>query len=123
MSDWRPILKSQFDGEDGSFLLQLRCDNTWDRIAFDRLIAAMKSCCISSAGAEVLDRWVADGFWDTESIVRDWLSDSSSNANHSPEYFRAALELLHELSYWYFRDELPAGPGADPELFALELPD
>ena len=120
MSDWRSSLKSQFDGDDGSFLIGLRCDNTWDRDAFDRLVHGMKACCISSADSDTLDRWIADGFWDAEHSARDWLSQSDSATE---PYHHSAIELLHELAYWYFRGESPAGPECDPNSFPLTLPD
>ena len=123
MHDWRSILKSEFDAEDGSFPIQLRCSNRWDKDAFNRLAAAMKSCCIESCDDESLERWIADGFWDTESLARDWVANPSSSLVHSAEYYNAATELLHQLAYWYFRGESPAGPDADPDLMSLSLPD
>ena len=120
MADSSSSLKSQFDGDDGSFLIRLRCENTWDRDAFDRLVHAMKACCISSADSDTLDRWIADGFWDAEHSARDWISQSDSVTD---PYYQSAIELLHELAYWYFRGESPAGPDSDPNSYPLTLPD
>ena len=123
MKDWRSILKTHFDAENGSFLLNLRGENTWDRRAFDQLIHAMKSCCISSAADESLERWIAAGFLSTGASTRNWLSHSASRLNRSAEYYKAATELLFELEYWYFLGESPAGAEADPDLYSLTLPD
>lgn len=32
------ILQQEFDGEDGSFLIQLRCNFYWDKLALERLV-------------------------------------------------------------------------------------
>ncbi|WP_344978752.1 hypothetical protein [Streptosporangium fragile] len=39
------LLRREFDAEDGSFLVQLRCDLQWDRQAFSRLEQAMRRVC------------------------------------------------------------------------------
>lgn len=39
------ILRNEFAAEEGSFLLQLRVENHWDKSAFDRLTEAMFQCC------------------------------------------------------------------------------
>ena len=123
MNDWRSILKTHFDAESGSFLLNLRSENTWDRRAFDQLIHAMKSCCISTAADESLERWVAAGFWYAGTTSREWLSHPASKLNHSAAYYKAATELLFELECWYFIGESPSGAEADPDLYPLTLPD
>ncbi|WP_019520810.1 hypothetical protein [Faucicola boevrei] len=32
------ILQRKFDGENSSFLMQLRCDLYWDKLALERLV-------------------------------------------------------------------------------------
>jgi hypothetical protein len=42
--DYLSVLQHEFAGDEGSFLLQLRPDMTWDRAAFNRLTQAMFEC-------------------------------------------------------------------------------
>lgn len=126
MFEWRAVLKKHFDGQDGSFLLHLR-ENKWDRDSFNELIHAMKACCIEHCDTEAdsnqLDRWLATGFWDTETYAQMSIAHPSFRLEHSETYYKAAIGLLHELSYWYFMGESPAGPSIASEDFPLTLPE
>lgn len=39
------VLKCEFAAKDGSFLIQLHPDLTWDKEAFSKLVTAMETCC------------------------------------------------------------------------------
>jgi hypothetical protein len=57
------LLRHEFNAEDGSFLVQLRVDYHWDRIAFSRLEQTMRRVCALEESREQLDRWLAEGYW------------------------------------------------------------
>lgn len=61
--DWRAVLRHEFSAGEGSFLIRLRIDLTWDTEAFARLTAAMAECCSATAKDDELERWLAEGFW------------------------------------------------------------
>ncbi len=62
-SDWRAVLKHEFEARENSFLIQLRCGPGWDREAHQRLFVAMRECCKAHEGQTHIERWIADGFW------------------------------------------------------------
>ena len=110
MGDYEPALRHEFEGGDGSFLLQLRCGPGWDRAAFARLVAAMERCAADHAGRESLPRWVAEGFWFAECFTADW-SGHPDFPRPDAEYHGRALARLHELSFWLFTGEHPLQGG------------
>lgn len=63
MENWREVLKQEFDGEPGSFIRELRFGRGWNQAAYERLFVAMRECCKAHEGKEVVERWIADGFW------------------------------------------------------------
>lgn len=105
--DYESILRAEFDAEDGSFLIQLRCDLTWDRAAFSRLVAAMEACAGQHEGCSTLPRWIAEGFWYCSHFIADWSSHPSFPREHPPEYYEAAYERLHDLAFWFFFGQHP----------------
>lgn len=107
MQDWRPVLKSEFDAEDGSFLIQVRGNLKWDNEAFLRLITAMKACCLETKDLQSLERWQANGFWYFSTTVRDWTAHSNFPKLYSAEYYQRAYLILDELAYWFFFGEQP----------------
>jgi len=100
-------LKREYEAQDGSFLLEVRTSLRWDREVFSRLTAAMKQCCIDSAGKDVLDRWLAELFWYLSDFVRDWTMHPNFPRMYPREYYEKAYERLYNLAYWYFRGYSP----------------
>jgi hypothetical protein len=107
MDDYEPILRREFTAEDGSFLIQLRCQLTWDKAAFSRVILAMEKCAVAHQGRDVIERWIAEGFWYIEGFTKDWSTHPSFPRPHGEEYYEAAYERLSDLSYWLFVGESP----------------
>ena len=107
MAEYESILRHEFAAEDGSFLLQLRCDLTWDKAAFSRLVVAMEQCAVAHAGRDVIERWVAEGFWYLERFTQDWSIHPSFPRLHGEDYYKAAYERLGDLSYWLFVGDSP----------------
>jgi hypothetical protein len=107
MSDYKPTLRREFDAEEGTFLLRLRCDLEWDKEAFSRLVRAMEQCAVDHAGRESIERWIANGFWYTDRFVPEWSSHPGFPRPHGEWYYEAAYERLHALAYWLFFGESP----------------
>jgi len=108
--DYLTILKYEFHAEEGSFLLQLRVNLRWDKVAFDRLTKAMFMCCkhfqeeYMQAQETMLPRWLAEGFWYLSYFVKEWTSHSSweEKIAREPDYFKKAYERLFQLAFWFF---------------------
>ena len=107
MTEYEPILRHEFDAADGSFLLQLRCDLTWDRAAFSRLVLAMEQCAAAHSGRDAIERWVAEGFWYLEQFTPDWSTHPNFPRPHGDQYYEAAYQRLRDLSYWLFVGDSP----------------
>ena len=107
MDDWQGILRSEFDAEEGSFLRTIRCELAWDVDAFDRLTAAMESCCRVKAGEERIERWLAEGFWYLSWFVKDWTTHPNFPRWRVEEYYQAAYEYLDGLAFWFFVNDPP----------------
>ncbi len=104
-ASWETILRREFDGEAGSFLIRLRCELEWDTEAFSRLTAAMQACAQAHEGVDTIARWIAHGFWFVEHFARDWSSHPDFPRVHGDPYYTEACERLHDLSYWLFVGE------------------
>src|SRR5262249_57673260 len=105
MDDYERIVRREFNAEEGSFLLQLRCNYVWDKAAFSRLIIAMEKCAVAHEGRDVIARWIAEGFWYLETFVPDHSGHPAFPRPHGDEYYESAYERLHDLSYWLFVGE------------------
>jgi hypothetical protein len=114
MDDFEPILRREFDAEEGSFLLQLRCDLVWDKAAFSRLVAAMEKCAVGHEGRQVIARWIAEGFWYLEKFVPEHCGHPAFPRRHGDEYYESAYERLRDLSYWLFVGESVYQGGGPP---------
>ncbi len=110
------VLRSEFEAHDGSFLIQLRPRLTWDKAAFSRLIAVMEQCCRDYADNDLLDRWIAQGFWYIPTFVKAWTTHPNFPREHEQAYYDAAYRRLDDLAYWYFWGQSPyiGDAGFDP---------
>ena len=105
MDEWRDVLWREFMAVQGSFLLQIRCELTWDVDAFDRLVAAMENCRRAKTGDELIERWVAEGFWYLSWFVKDWTTHPNFPRQRVEGYYQAAYEYLDGLALGFFLDE------------------
>jgi hypothetical protein len=97
----REILKSEFDAEEGSFLIQARVRLKWDWDAFRRMTSAMYDVADEVKGQSSIETWIAEGFWYCDTFIRDWTSHP--NFPRPPEEaYRNALELLSNLASLLF---------------------
>ncbi|WP_202121297.1 hypothetical protein [Streptomyces sp. BA2] len=104
-------LEREFRAEDGSFLLRLRSDLTWDRSAFTRLERAMRAVCAHFQSTSQLDRWLADGFYEVATAVPGWTAHPDFPRPAPAAYYEDCLERIGDLADWFFRGESSYGDG------------
>lgn len=105
VENYLEVLKNEFEAGEGSFLIQLRPHLEWDKASFSRLVAAMKTCCECQGEQQMVERWIADGFWYLSHFVEDWTTHKNFPRVHSPEYYEQAYVHLYFLACWYFQGE------------------
>ena len=101
------VLQVEFEGGDGSFLVQLRIGLSWDVAAFNRLTRAMLEVVEARDPADPIPRWLAEGYWYLDWYVREWTSHGAFPRPHSSSYYEQAYQRLHDLAYWLFFGESP----------------
>lgn len=100
------ILKSEFDGERGSFLLTARCELSWDRDAFRRLTSAMYDVAERTHQEKAIPQWIAHGFWFCDTWIKQWTSPPDF-PRPDEVYYQESCELIHDLSCFLFLGESP----------------
>jgi hypothetical protein len=120
MDDWQAILRSEFDAEEGSFLLKMRCELAWDVDVFERVSSAMASCCRAKEGDGLIERWISEGFWYYSWAVKDWTTHPNFPRYHVAEYYQAAYEYLNDLAFWFFVGESPWTDGGEQSRSELQ---
>ena len=113
-NDYVDVLKREFEAEEGSFLIELRCDLTWNLDSFSRLTTAMEACCRGNESNEALERWVANGFWYLSWFVAEWTRHPSFPRSHPDEYYQKAYQRLNDLAFWFFSGSSPYEEGHVP---------
>lgn len=104
MSDYVSELRREFAAEEGTFLLNLRGARLeWDMTAFSRLEKAMRWACEHVQDHDQLDRWMAEGFYETSRFVQAWTSHPSFPRPEPEQYYRDCIERLDDLADWFFR--------------------
>ena len=104
MPDYLSQLRREFAADEGTFLLNLRGDRLeWDKPAFSRLEKAMRWACEHFQGHDQLDRWMANGFYETSRFVRTWTSHPDFPRPEPGQYYQDCIERLHDLADWFFR--------------------
>ena len=99
-------LKRQFDAEEDSFLLLLRCELKWSEDAFKELTTAMYHVASKYQDAESIPTWIANGFWYCDTWVREWTSHENF-PRPGEDYYHDSLELIRDLAYYLFMSESP----------------
>lgn len=105
------ILQQEFDAEDGSFLIQLRCDFYWDKSAFTRLTQNMYEVAKDLENQPNIPKWVANGFWYVEKFTKEW-TNHPNFPSPDQEYHEDCLELLYFLCDYLFENGVGLVEGA-----------
>lgn len=110
----------EFNGEENSFLITIRCDLEWSHAKFIKLLNTMRDYCKQKQSRDPLDKEIAQGFWFVTWFIKDWTSHSGfRNGNKfSDDYYTQSYKFIHDLSYWYFMNE-PIY--VEEEYFELEI--
>ncbi|MFE2019385.1 hypothetical protein ACFW9O_15280 [Streptomyces sp. NPDC059499] len=98
-------LGHEFRSEPGSFLLGLRSDLAWNRVAFSELDRAMRTVCEAVQGTEELPRWLAEGFYHVATDVPSWTAHPDFPRPEPADCYAACNERLTDLADWFFRGE------------------
>jgi hypothetical protein len=114
MTDNEAFLKREFDAEEGSFLLALRCDLEWDRAKFRCVVAEMRRYAESHCLDAAIEKWAAEGFWRFEHFIESWSTQDHFPRPLPTEYYAAAHERLHDLAFWFFTGCCPREGGLPP---------
>lgn len=114
MQDILATLRYEFDAEENSFLLKMRCNLEWDARAFEILIDAMQAYLESDRDKEHIDRWIAQGFWFANHYVKYWTSHPAFPKQLPESYYECAYQRLYDLAYWFFAGESPYESGTLP---------
>lgn len=96
-------LKEAFQSDD-AFLVELRCHGSWNKAAFTRLVAAMRHYLESADHGQHLERWIAEGFWMHDTMVRI-LAAALPRSAAEQACVDAACQQLGELACWFFTGE------------------
>ncbi|HEY8026798.1 MAG TPA: hypothetical protein VIF60_19820 [Burkholderiaceae bacterium] len=100
------ILKSEFDAEDGTFLLIARCQLSWDKNAFKWLTAVMYDVAANVNKSNEIPKWIANGFWFCDKWIPEWTSHPNF-LRPDDRYYKKSCELIHDLAYFLFNGESP----------------
>jgi hypothetical protein len=98
------LLRREFEAAPGTFTLGLRGGGLeWDKAAFSRFEKAMRWACERSQDEDRLDRWMADGFYETSWEVRDWTSHPNFPRPEPEQYYNDCIRRIADLADWFFR--------------------
>ena len=76
----------------------------------------MKEYCENEAEKEVVERWIAEGFWYIQWFTKDWTTHPNFPQPYSKEYYQKAYQLLDDLADYFFMGESPYLEGVEIEL-------
>ncbi len=91
-------LKREFDGEEGSFSIKLRCGLNWDKRAFSNLVSTMYDIAEKYKGEESIPIWVAYGFCFFDTWIREWTSHPDF-PRPEKEYYESSVGLIRDLTH------------------------
>lgn len=100
-------LNQAFTGFDESFLSEFRHEFIWNQAKFNQLIRDMQQICENRSGQELIERWLADGFWYLPNFVKSWSAHPEFPKANLPANFQLMCELLEDLAHWFFTDDCP----------------
>lgn len=100
-------LKDELNGENGSFLLDLRTKFIWNHNAFSNLLVNLFKECQRTKADNYLDRDISSGIWFLSTFVKDCCQNIDFPKKYSQDYYKRAYELLHDLTWAYFMVDSP----------------
>jgi len=67
----------------------------------------MRECCDELEGSEVLERWLAEGFWYLSTFVRDHTMHPHFERVYPMHYYERSFKQLFDLADWFFTEQYP----------------
>jgi len=109
MDNLKERVKYELDGEEGSFIFDLRCNLKWDHNKLVDVLNNFYKYILSIERTEFLERSISYGFWFFENFVKSWSEhEGFRSANrYSEKYYIQAYEVIYFLVEWYFGYECP----------------
>jgi hypothetical protein len=76
----------------------------------------MEICCKANENSDILERWLAEGFWYLQIFVREHTMHPDFQRIYPQQYNEKAFQRLDDLAYWFFMGESPYldNKGFDP---------
>jgi hypothetical protein len=106
----KQFMECEFEECEDAFLSKLRPNMNWDKDSFLELVTAMNVCCENYQSKDMVEKWVANGFWYIPQFIHDWTTHPNFPKSHSSEYYEKAYSLLNDLAFYFF---IGAHPRAD----------
>jgi hypothetical protein len=100
-------LSDELNAEDGSFLLELRTDLSWNHNSFINLLKEINRECKRTKYDSELSREIASGIWYISDFIKSWTEHENFPKERPAEYYEKSFELINDLAYSYFMSEPP----------------
>ena len=100
----RDILQREFNGEEGSFVFRARNELAWDWNAFRTLTSAMYDVADEARQKDIIETWIAQGFWFCDTWIRDFTSQPNFPRPDQQAY-DDAIGLINDLAHFLFIGE------------------
>lgn len=101
------FLSTEDEDCEDTFLIQVRAKLKWDKELFLILVAEMQNCCQRYESKDLIEKWIAEGFWYIPQFVRDWTTHPNFPKQYSEEYYEKAFSLLDDLAFYFFTSSNP----------------
>ena len=103
MSDLKLI--DELKAEEGSFILELRTELSWNHNSFINLLNELNKEYKNSRNDKKLDREIACGIWYISNFIEDWSQHENFPKILPDSYYEKSYQLINDLTYQYFMAE------------------
>jgi len=115
-------LLDELNGENGSFILELRIYLNWNHTSFINLMIELFRASQKTKYDITLQREIASGVWYISTFIKSWTEHENFPKKFSQEYYNKAYELINDLAWSYFMADSPFNSETDVqnEIIMLE---
>ena len=100
-------LEDHLNAEEGSFLLDLRCNLKWNNESFKELLNLILEEANKTKDDKTISKQTASRIWFVNDFVKNWSEHDNFPKTNPSEYYDQAYQLLNEVTYTYFLSESP----------------
>lgn len=104
-------IEDEFTSQPESFMAGLK-QLQWDQAKLIALLQDLQRLCQLLDREEMIERWLADGFWYLPNFIKTWPEHPEFPKEQLPDNFQVVCGLLDDLAEWFFTDHCP---WEDPE--------